>query len=600
MNTRTTLLLALVAGGSFAYLWFVDRHQESTRDAVESSSKVVTLERDQVSQLTIRNGNSLIVLEKKDEVWQMEQPLQDRADPSAIDRLLGLLDGLRHDAKIELPPGKEQDSLKEFGLVDSETSLKWKTTAGKETELLLGKDSAVAGKFYIRRKGQNAAFVVRNDLRNRLTAGPDEFRDHRLSTLQVSSVQKFTIRNGESEVELERHASDWDIVKPLRARADTARTNDFLATLLGAQISQFFPDAPSPEQGLSEPRATVTAVVEGQKEPVVLQIGATPSGEENKDRSFAKISGRSAVTVVPNTVLDPLLKARPNDLRDRKLVRVEPDIVDRITIETRDGEPLLLIRKGEGWTCTENGRDIPVKEGLAAKLLSEIIAAESVKFVADLSADLNKYGLAKPRLRVRLSSFATENTAESKSGENPLVTLLFGEMDGDACHVKLEEEPFIVTASKTFLDSIPTDALALRPGGAPEALMECKAKDVSSVSLEGPNLTSVRLEKAEGGWKAVGSEQQPIGAQVDSLLAKLESAQAERIAGEHRRLRHALSAPVLTFRFTSSSNGSNTQQTLTVGTPLKDGLHPAAVGGKEGIYLLPADLVTALRQNLFQ
>jgi hypothetical protein len=600
MNTRTTLLLALVAGGSFAYLWFVDRHQESTRDAAESSSKVVTLERDQVSHLTIRNANSLIELEKKDGIWRMEQPLQDRADPSAIDRLLGHLDGLRHDAKIELPKGKEQDSLKEFGLVDSETSLKWKTTAGKETELLLGKDSAVAGKLYIRRKGQNAAFVVRNDLRNRLTAGPDEFRDHRLSALQVSSVQKFTIRNGESEVELERHASDWDIVKPLRARADTARTNDFLATLLGAQISQFFPEAPSPEQGLTDPRATVTAVVEGQKEPVVLQIGATPSGEENKDRSFAKISGRSAVTVVTNTVLDPLLKARPNDLRDRKLIRVEPDIVDRITIETQDGEPLLLIRKGEGWTCTENGREAPAKDGLAAKLLSEIIAAESMKFVADLSADLNKYGLAKPSVRVRLSSFATENTAESKSGENPLVTLLFGETDGEACYAKLEEEPFIVTASKTFLDSIPTDALALRPSGTPEALIEYKARDVSSISLEGSNLTSVRLEKAEGVWKAAGSEQQPSEALVESLLTKLESAQAERITGEHRRLRHALSAPVLKFQFTTSSNGSTAHQTLTVGTPLKDGMHPATVGGKEGVYLLPTDVVTALRQKLFQ
>ena len=595
MKTRTTLLLALVAGGFFAYLWFVERHQESTREAAESSAKVVAIEREKLSSITIRNGSSQIELEKKDGVWQMEQPLQDRADPSAIDRLLNLVEGLRHDAKIDLPPGKEQDSLKEFGLADSETVLKWKTTTGKETELLLGKDSAVAGKVYLRRKGENSAFVVRNDLRTRLTAGADEFRDHRLSTLQVSSIQKFTIRNGESEIELERRASDWELAKPLRARADTSKTNDFLSTLLSAQINQFLPNTPSPEQGLSEPRATVSMMVEGQKDPIVLQIGATPGGEENKDRSFAKISERSAVTVLPNAALDPLLKARPNDLRDRKLLRVEPDIVDRITIESQDNPPLLLIRKGEGWICNENSREVPLKEGLAPKLLTDLIAAESESFVADLTADLSRYGLNKPRLRIRLSSFASENTAESKSGENPLVTVLFGSLEGNAYHAKLEEEPFIVTASKKFLESIPIDALDLRPKGTPEAVLECKAKEVTHFSMEGKDRTPLQIEKGEEGWKSKASEQKPDGALIESLLSRLETLHAERITTEHHRLQQSLATPFLALKLTTLSNGSQTQHTLTVGAPLKDGTYPTTVSGKEGVFLLSTDFVDGLK-----
>jgi hypothetical protein len=60
MKTRTTLLLALLASGSFAYLWFVDRHKESTRDAAESSAKVVSIERDKIDSLSLRNGASHI------------------------------------------------------------------------------------------------------------------------------------------------------------------------------------------------------------------------------------------------------------------------------------------------------------------------------------------------------------------------------------------------------------------------------------------------------------------------------------------------------------------------------------------------------------
>ena len=84
MKPRTTLLLALLASGFFAYLWFVDRHRESTREAAKSAAKVVSFERDKVDSLSLRNGSAQIELRKKDGIWQMEQPQQDRADASAV------------------------------------------------------------------------------------------------------------------------------------------------------------------------------------------------------------------------------------------------------------------------------------------------------------------------------------------------------------------------------------------------------------------------------------------------------------------------------------------------------------------------------------
>ena len=37
-------------------------------------------------------------------------------------------------------------------------------------------------------------------------------------------------------------------------------------------------------------------------------------------------------------------------------------------------------------------------------------------FVADVATELPKYGLDQPQLKVTLSSFASENTAETKAG----------------------------------------------------------------------------------------------------------------------------------------------------------------------------------------
>jgi hypothetical protein len=600
MKTRTTLLLALLASGSFAYLWFVDRHKESTRDAAESSAKVVSIERDKIDSLSLRNGANHLELRKKDGVWQMEHPHQDRADTSAIDRLLSIVEGLRHDAKIDLPKGKEQELLKDYGLADSETALKLKSDSGKEIELLLGKESAIAGKLYLQVQGQPAAFVIRNELRGRVTANADEFRDHKLSATPVSAVQRFTIRSSEGEIELERKGIHWDLVKPLRARATASKVNDLLAGMLTAQVSQFLPEAPSPEQGLAEPHATLTAVVEGQKEPLVLQIGATPGGEENKERSFAKISGRAAVTVVPNASLDPLLKARPNDLRDKKLIRVEPDIVDRITFESKGKPPLVLMRKGEGWSYKEGDKEMPVKDGLAGKILSDILAAEAVNFVADLTTDLGQYGLSDPQLRVRLSSFASENTAESKSGENPIVTLLFGKVEGESGFVKLEDEPFIVAAEKVLLESLPTETYDLLPPVTPEVVLEFKLTDAVGVELSVKNAPSVRLDKTNGVWKPSTGDAKPDEAAVEALLVGVAGLRAGRRTGQYAPLRAALADPVLTLKISTMEGGAQPQHTLKVGTPLKDGTFPATLDGKEGVFLLPAAEVTALQKTLLQ
>lgn len=598
MKTRTTLLLALLASGFFAYLWFVDRHQQSTREAAESATKLLSFERDKVDSLSLRNGSTQIELRKKDGVWQMEQPHQDRADTSAVDRLLGLLEGLRHDAKVDLPKEKEPELLKEFGLADSETTLKLKAAAAKELELVLGKDSPIGEKLYIQLRGQHSAFVVRNELRGRITASADEYRDHKLSATPVSSVDKLTIRSGEGEIELQRRGTHWDLVKPLRARASSSKINDLLAGMLTARVSQFLPETPSPEQGLAEPRATLSAVVEGDKEPMVLQIGATPSGEENKERSFAKLSSRPAVTVLPNAALDPLLKARPNDLRDKKLVRVEPDIVDRITFERKDTPPLILRRKGEGWTYLEGEREMPVKDGLAGKVLSSLLAAEAVNFVADLTTDLGQYGLSDPQLRVRLSSFASENTAETKSGENAIVTLLFGKVEGESGYVKLEDEPFIVAAEKVLLESLPSDTFDLLPPPAPESVLELKAEAVVGIEFSAKDVPSVRLDRADGVWKPSTGDAKPDEPAIQALLARIAALRAARRTGQYPPLTHSLAVPFLTLKINTETTGVQASHTLTVGTPLKDGTFPATLNGKEGVFLLSSEDVAALQRKL--
>jgi len=603
MKLRTTLLLAAVGGGLFAYIWFVDRHQSSTTEETQISAKVLKLERDKISSISIRNAGTQLELRKKDGVWSLEQPVEDRGDSAAIEQLLGLLDGLRHDSKILLTPDKQSEQLKEFGVSESELSLKLKADSGKETELLVGKDSAVEGKIYVRLQGQNTVYVVRNDLRTFLTKKTDDFRDHRLSSTPAQAVQSLTVKTPEGEIQLERKNQHWNILRPLRARAADSKINDLLAALLTANISQFLPAPPSPEQNLAEPRATVTFSVEGSKEPVVLQLGATPPGDENKEKTFAKISTRNAVTVVPNKAVDALLKARPNDLRDRKLARFEPDIVDRIAIEPAGKPPLLLARKGEAWVRKEGDIETPVKEGLAAKLLADLQSAETINFVADLATDPGQYGLAEPPLKIRLSSFASENTAETKAGEKPILSLLFGTIEGDGGYAKIEDEPYVVAVAKSLLEALPTDVLALLPPSPPESLLELQPETLTGLEFLPKDAPTLALEKKGPLWKLAdagpGEPDMESLQKIEALLGLLQGARVTDSAALEL-LAENLKTPVLTLKVRSVKNGKEEKQILLFGLPTKNGNYPATLSAKDGVFLLSPEAKDTLSAKILR
>ena len=88
MKPRITLTLAAIAGTLFAYIWFVDRHENSTREEAEVSAKVIQIDRQKVSKILIKTTAGPLELARLNGVWNVKQPVEDRADTSAVEQLL--------------------------------------------------------------------------------------------------------------------------------------------------------------------------------------------------------------------------------------------------------------------------------------------------------------------------------------------------------------------------------------------------------------------------------------------------------------------------------------------------------------------------------
>ncbi len=573
MKSRSTLLLLLAAGLIFGLIKFYDSRYAPTRDAARDSKKLITLDRDTINTIAIKNAEGAIEMRKQDnDVWILEKPVKDRASSLAISGLFTAAENLNFDAVIGDDKPVEKEQLKEYGLANSETKVTF-GGGGKDVELLFGRDAAVDGKIYAKLADGGKVFVISTELKMQITKKADEYRERKLTDLTSSQVNKIAIKSAAGEIELEKENDHWKMSKPLKARCDDGKVGDLISQAATAHIDSFVADAANlAAYGLQEPRGTVSLFSEGGDTPTVLHIGG--DAKDVKDKIYAKLSTRDSVVVLPKKV-EALLATKPNDLRDRSLLRVEADIVDRITIEGAGREKIVLARKGETWV---RDKDLPVNAMEAARLLKDLQNQQVVNFEADVATDLPAYGLDQPAVKVTLSSYASENTPETKAGERPIVTVLFGRVDGDKVYAKLDEEPFVVALPVDALEAIRTDPIEWQE----LAIYKLKPEEITAIEVVKDGQAPMSLERDKDKWKLAKGDGNLNQVNVQSLVNTLATLRAVRWNGVATAA-DGLEKPavVVTLR-----TGGNVAGKVTIGALGEDGMWSAAADGFAGVFAM--------------
>src|SRR6202022_1884095 len=104
------------------------------------------------------------------------------------------------------------------------------------------------------------------------------------------------------------------------------------------------------------------------------------------------------------------------------LVRIDTKILDRITIDAPGKGRSVLARKDENWTIASRN-NAPANSSEVRRLIDALQSEQVTRFVEEVASNLPKYGLDKPQMTVTFSSFASENTAETKAGEQPFASV---------------------------------------------------------------------------------------------------------------------------------------------------------------------------------
>jgi hypothetical protein len=241
---------------------------------------------------------------------------------------------------------------------------------------------------------------------------------------------------GRPEVRLAREGADtWRMTSPTAVAADSGEAESILSALETLEVQEVVTETPGAlgEYGLEPPTATITAVVQGTPEPQKLMLGEkTPDG----GAVYAKVPSRPRVFTLPAFAVSSFDK-KPFDLRDRDVLHVKRDSVDRIDVQGPEGSyALARDAKGE-WAFT---RPLQTRAGRWSVdgLLGTLEGLRMESVAAEQAGDLKAFGLDKPARVVTLGlseggtrtlqigSSAGEKKFHAREAGSPLVAVVPG------------------------------------------------------------------------------------------------------------------------------------------------------------------------------
>jgi hypothetical protein len=397
-------------------------------------------------QIQVGGGVRTIRADKTNQLWQLTQPDPYPASGALIERFLQLLAQWDWQTSIDHP-----ESWDQYGLVSDQFTLLLNQEDGRQRILKIGRLAPAGDQVYLNVRGSAQILVAAPDLLNLLPTNQLQWRDLTVLNLDGVPFLRIMAHSTNSDFVLERPATNglWKMTKPIEARADTPKINDWLARLQALRVKGFpAEDARGPEASAA-PGAppnlqldlTFLRDFSETNKLLELQVGNSPAGRTN--RALARRLQPAGLIEIDNGPLAPWEGDWINFL-DRHLLGLSPGLIGSIAVSGAGVGSFTVQKAADGsWRvkCAD-GETFPADEMLMKEWFFNLTNIQ-VEIPRSPTADKSLFGLdnpAGPLLRYRVFS------APASGQTNPLMAdLLFGlgtnrppriyEMGGDEKYV---------------------------------------------------------------------------------------------------------------------------------------------------------------------
>ena len=410
-----------------------------------------------------------------------------------------------------------------------------------------------------------------------------ETRKGRVFTAESQDVTQLVLKRPNESVELKREGEAWQMVAPVRARADRGPVEEVITNALTAKIDREIVAAPASlgEFGLDKPGAELTLTLKDGKQLGLVMGAKSPTGVW----VYAKERDKPNVFVIGDSVLRDA--TRPvADFRDKTILAFDRQQVTGLEVVTRDDTLSLEPADANRWKLT---RPVALAaDGETVNGFFEKLSAAKVKeFVAEAPPSLEPYGLDRP-WRVTLHT--------GKDKERASRTLLIGKIDAaKGVYAMRAGESSVMLIPEDVWTALPKNVAVVRD----KTVVPFDREKVTRLEVESPQ-GPVTLVRENDKWR-IAAPQALAADQVEagSLLVKLQNLKAQGFLGEDAAaIPRFLARPEVKVTVT---DGAGAKSLLLAPSPERRGgqtMAYAAVAGRGPVVLVDASALKDLSRSV--
>lgn len=537
MKFTTTVLLVVLVAALGAFVVHYESRKPGTNETLRAKAKPFSFKASEADALLISGKNMEVKIARQDGVWRITQPFKDRANADLIARMVTAINALEWVETVRRADLKTSD-WKRAGLNDASLEIALSGGGKDIARLKLGSPGAIENSLFISTqdaKGNQLIHLARTPLGALTSKTAEDWRDTRVLRLPAAAVTRFVFSAGDGVLEFSRAADgQWEITKPLQARASQDRVNAVLNALLNLEGTPEKPGATPPPTTGTIPEMKVALEMKGASKPVTLTL---QSAEKPEDPPIVSVSDRPGRFTVPAKVTS-FWKLQPNHLRDQHLVHIDPQKADSLRIRSLAYPEIVLTREAETWMLARHGSTDPANQERVRKLLEALNTATVADFAADAPKSLEPFGLQTPFLEVEWSEGEQRDQIH------------FGKSKEQGIFAKLASTPFVYRIDPQLLNAIPPDSLKWRSLAAVHLGIFSVRRIVVSVGVAPP--TTLLYDPSLAAWKGEIAGRDVTSAidraKADALLQKLVDLSASEWTTERTAAYAALKAPTMTIQ----------------------------------------------------
>ena len=509
MNFRLTGILALFAAFLGLLIVFWDRDDDTERSRLEQARRAFRFDPARVDRLLISSGDLSIECRLRNGQWSLVHPIAARADPVAIERLLGALQELPR-GDIILPPRRTLDPYAPYGLNDPRATLS--IIEGSATNrILIGRRTPLGDGVYVRQSDHPGLARINTSLLDLLPASADALRDRSLLSGTPAAIERLDIRGPAGYIQLARDPQGvWRIFQPFASRIDSASITALVETLLSCSVIHFVQDAVSDlaPYGLDS-QSAVTAVLNTDSGDGSQMLSLGDPLPNDPTLVYARLQAENSIYAVPLAVRQALL-VRPDDLRDRHLPGIDPEAIQGVRIE--EAENVLEVSRDENdvWQLIA-----PIRAPADPETIHTLIRSWS-------DVRLSSFDTPSPN-PVDLPSTRTIRIDLRNPEAPPLVFHLApNPQEPGTVRISIDGDSSSALATTSLLLDFPLDPVVYRS----REIFYIPASDISSIRIDASNQTHRLVRDASTGqWT-------PSSPWMDRLLSTLAPLRAQSLVSE--------------------------------------------------------------------